>query len=212
MRLVDLARELEIPSWQLLKKLDEMSIFPVSEDTARLRADVVERIREAYGRPSAKPKTSSTKAHPRTADDDQGSVNGAFSERVSPQRDAEDASTQKQDTDASQYKSAGRPSPGEIWWAWVRFTDGTGGKQRPCVVVRLYATGADVVRSTSRFRYGHPDYEPLPTYDWDLDGTTECSQIDLRQTIFLHDSEFIRRAKEFCGNWLWGKIRARFPT
>jgi hypothetical protein len=59
MRMVELAQELGIPSWKLREELEEMGVWVVSEDTASLNASVVGRAREAYGRPSPGPRTSS---------------------------------------------------------------------------------------------------------------------------------------------------------
>lgn len=59
MRVIELAQELGIPIWQLREKLEEMGVWVVSEDSASLNASIVGRVREAYGRPSPGPGTSS---------------------------------------------------------------------------------------------------------------------------------------------------------
>lgn len=212
-RVSDLARELRIPSWQLLEELNKIGIFAV-DDSIHLKSYVVARVRERRGQTSTAPGASSTDEL-RATSGSRGSAERESTERSAYRRRSEGAGHQQHGATRHDPRSTSKPSPGEIWWARIGFVDEQGieqSKVRPCIVVRLHATGVDVVQSTSKFRYGHPDYEPLPTYDWDLDGPTECSWIYLGKTIFVQDSNFARRAREFCGNSLWGKIRERFPA
>lgn len=209
-RLRDVARELRIPSQQLLEELDKAGIF-VADDNAYLKSHVVAKLCAALGK---------TALHHESLDDEfrtssgTGAPNKESTERSSQRRPTATAGRHMPGARGRNSRTASRPSPGEIWWARISFVDDDGRERsnvRPCIVVRLRASGAEVVQSTSNCRPGHPDYLPLPTYDWDLGGSTECSWIDLGKTRFVADSNFARRAKEFCGTWLWDKIRERFP-
>ncbi|QIK82218.1 hypothetical protein [Sanguibacter sp. HDW7] len=58
------------------------------------------------------------------------------------------------------------PSVGEYWMAWVPFRDGSGGKDRPCLVVGVGATSARVLYVTSQDRSADDRYVPVDTPAW----------------------------------------------
>jgi PemK-like, MazF-like toxin of type II toxin-antitoxin system len=61
------------------------------------------------------------------------------------------------------------PRPGEIWWADVPYEDGPGHKVRPCVVLRTYRGGAEVLKITSQDQSQRQDHVEIPTRTWDPD-------------------------------------------
>jgi Translation initiation factor IF-2, N-terminal region len=180
MRIDDLARELEIPSWQLLGKLEELGFFAVSDST-NLAASIVERVREAYGKPMPRPRPSEQAGQRYMGDPGQGSANSSPSEETPtpPQRRQRHIHPER-NSHTRQRDSQRRPSPGEIWWAWVPYHDGSGGKNRPCVVVRTCEDGADVVETRSKYREGRV---PLLTDFWDPSDERLCSWINLERTV-----------------------------
>lgn len=58
------------------------------------------------------------------------------------------------------------PSVGEYWMAWVPFRDGSGGKDRPCLVVGVGTTNARVLYVTSQDRSEDDRYVPVDTPAW----------------------------------------------
>ncbi|QMU75617.1 type II toxin-antitoxin system PemK/MazF family toxin [Streptacidiphilus sp. PB12-B1b] len=54
------------------------------------------------------------------------------------------------------------PQPREIWWAQVPFEDGTGSKDRPCLVLHRGARTATVLKITSKHHAELPGVIPLP--------------------------------------------------
>jgi len=64
-----------------------------------------------------------------------------------------------------------RYRPGTVVWGPVRFTDATGEKDRPVVVVGRAAPGvlAVLALSSQAKRDGRSDWYPLGTGDWDRD-------------------------------------------
>ena len=54
------------------------------------------------------------------------------------------------------------PEPREIWWAQVPFEDGTGSKDRPCLVLHRGARTATVLKITSKHHTELPGVIPLP--------------------------------------------------
>ncbi|MEN3584794.1 type II toxin-antitoxin system PemK/MazF family toxin [Streptomyces sp. ZYX-F-203] len=55
-----------------------------------------------------------------------------------------------------------RPRPAEIWWAAVPYEEGSGSKDRPCLVLSVGRERALVAKITSRRREGRPGVIPLP--------------------------------------------------
>ncbi|MEU9128531.1 type II toxin-antitoxin system PemK/MazF family toxin [Kitasatospora sp. NPDC048540] len=56
----------------------------------------------------------------------------------------------------------GRPAPREIWWAQVPFEDGPGGKDRPCLVLRVRPRTALVAKITTKHHAERPGVLRLP--------------------------------------------------
>ncbi|HWS58178.1 MAG TPA: type II toxin-antitoxin system PemK/MazF family toxin [Actinotalea sp.] len=59
-------------------------------------------------------------------------------------------------------RSRRRPRPGEIWFAFVPFEDGTGGKDRPVLVLSVEGRTCTVARFTSTDRSARRDYRRVP--------------------------------------------------
>jgi mRNA-degrading endonuclease toxin of MazEF toxin-antitoxin module len=53
-------------------------------------------------------------------------------------------------TPAPRRTAAGAPAPREIWWAEVPFEEGSGSKDRPCLVLSVHGRTATVVKITSK--------------------------------------------------------------
>ncbi|MFG3285757.1 type II toxin-antitoxin system PemK/MazF family toxin [Streptomyces sp. NPDC048111] len=54
------------------------------------------------------------------------------------------------------------PQAGEIWWAQVPFEDVPGGKDRPCLVLRVRGDAVTVAKITSKYHDERPGVIPLP--------------------------------------------------
>ncbi|GII80273.1 hypothetical protein Sru01_52550 [Sphaerisporangium rufum] len=98
-----------------------------------------------------------------------------------------------------------RPAPREIWWADVPYSDGTGSKVRPCLVVRARAGGADVLKITSQDKSARDDHVPIPTRSWDPDAAKD-SWLDLSETHFVGRRGFRERAAESCDARTWRQV------
>ncbi len=59
------------------------------------------------------------------------------------------------------------PAAGHVWIAWMPFDDDTGGKMRPCLVVRTFAHHAQVLKITSQDKSARPEYVRMPVSTWD---------------------------------------------
>ncbi|MFJ9560423.1 type II toxin-antitoxin system PemK/MazF family toxin [Streptomyces fuscichromogenes] len=57
---------------------------------------------------------------------------------------------------------AGRPHPGDIWWANVPYEDGPGAKDRPCLVLAVRGDRATVAKITSKYHDERAGVIPLP--------------------------------------------------
>ncbi|WP_367322791.1 type II toxin-antitoxin system PemK/MazF family toxin [Streptomyces sp. HUAS ZL42] len=57
---------------------------------------------------------------------------------------------------------SGQPRPAEIWWAGVPYEDGSGGKDRPCLVLAVRGRHATVAKITSKYRDERVGVIPLP--------------------------------------------------
>ncbi|WP_279340702.1 type II toxin-antitoxin system PemK/MazF family toxin, partial [Sphaerisporangium perillae] len=95
-----------------------------------------------------------------------------------------------------------KPAPGQIWWADVPYSDGTGSKVRPCLVLRTHARGAEVLKITSQDKSGRSEYLPIPTAEWDPHATKD-SWLDVSETHFIGDRAFRRRAAAACDARTW---------
>ena len=103
-----------------------------------------------------------------------------------------------------------RPQPGEIWWAEVPFEEGTGGRRRPCLVVRTYARQVDILKITSQNgTRGHHHIE-IPTANWDQ-RTTRKSFLDLSDSYRVPDADFFRRAG-IVDRRTWRRVRRQYDT
>ncbi len=103
-----------------------------------------------------------------------------------------------------------RPQPGEIWWADVPYEDGEGSKIRPCLVLRTYARGVDVLKITSQDKSGRPEYVLLPTSAWDARAAHD-SWLDLSGYIAVRPRAFRRKAGT-CDPDVWWTVRRYHDT
>lgn len=85
------------------------------------------------------------------------------------------------------------PRPGEIWWADVPYEDGPGHKVRPCVVLRTYRGGAEVLKITSQDHSDRDDHVEIPTRTWDPDADHN-SFLDLTGPVRVPYADFQDRA------------------
>lgn len=70
-----------------------------------------------------------------------------------------------------------RPRPGEVWWAWVRYDEGHGGKDRPVLVLGRQGRRLRVARFTSQDQSRRSDHLRVPP---GVPGLTRGSWVDLR--------------------------------
>ncbi|MGA8117764.1 MAG: type II toxin-antitoxin system PemK/MazF family toxin [Actinocatenispora sp.] len=103
-----------------------------------------------------------------------------------------------------------RPAPGQIWWAEVPFTDGTGSKRRPTLVLRTGPGWVQVFKITSQDRSNRRDHMPIPTRGWDRRATQD-SWLDLGQVFTLYDAAFGNLAGD-CDPGTWQYVRGQQPT
>ncbi|MEU3510444.1 hypothetical protein ABZ733_21575 [Streptomyces longwoodensis] len=99
------------------------------------------------------------------------------------------------------------PVPGDVWFAEVPFDDGTGSKDRPCLVVRTFRHHAQVLKITSTDKSGRPDYVRMPVAAWDPtavhDSWLEPAPLrELRYTAF-------RRLAGPCDAGVWEQVGRR---
>jgi hypothetical protein len=92
-------------------------------------------------------------------------------------------------------RSAGAKGPeaGEIWWAEVPFTDGSGAKLRPCLVLLRHRRGIVVLKITSQDKSHRRDHVPIPTRPWDP-RASHNSYLNLGEPIMVRPAKFQRRA------------------
>ncbi|MET7667497.1 type II toxin-antitoxin system PemK/MazF family toxin [Micromonospora luteifusca] len=109
-------------------------------------------------------------------------------------------------------RKAGTPAPGEIWWADVPYTDGSGSKVRPCLVLRADSRGADVLKITSQDKSDRDDHVRIPTQNWDP-GAEHDSYLNLTEPIRISSAAFADHAGR-CDADLWQKVRSlrHLPT
>jgi hypothetical protein len=86
-----------------------------------------------------------------------------------------------------------RPYRGDLWWADVPFTDGSGGKVRPCLVLLRHADGIVVLKITSQDKSHRRDHVVIPTRAWDRRAGHD-SYLNLGEPVVLAASAFKRRA------------------
>ena len=88
-----------------------------------------------------------------------------------------------------------RPRRGEIWWADVPFTDGTGSKVRPCLVLLRRWRGTVVLKITSQDKSRRRDPITIPTRAWDPYARHD-SYLNLGEPITVRARAFRRRVGE----------------
>lgn len=69
------------------------------------------------------------------------------------------------------------PAVGELWFAWVPFEDGTGGKDRPVLVLATGWSSCSVARFTSQDKQARRDHVRVPD---GMPGLTRVSWVSLR--------------------------------
>ena len=88
---------------------------------------------------------------------------------------------------------AGRPRAGEIWWADVPYTDGSGSKVRPCLVLLRRRRGVIVLKITSQDKSHRRDHLSIPTRSWDP-WARHDSYLNLGEPIIVRPAAFQRHA------------------
>ncbi|MER6399157.1 type II toxin-antitoxin system PemK/MazF family toxin [Kitasatospora sp. NPDC001603] len=97
------------------------------------------------------------------------------------------------------------PAPQEIWWAEVPFEDGSGAKDRPCLVLRVGGRTATVAKITSKHHAERPGVLALPPGSvGDRQGRTSWLETDELREVPL--SAFRRRAGVVDGR-IWARAR-----
>lgn len=90
-------------------------------------------------------------------------------------------------------RRAAGPRRGDIWWADVPFTDGSGSKVRPCLVLMRHWRGIVVLKITSQDKSRRRDHITIPTRDWDPYARRD-SYLNLGEPIMVRARAFRRRA------------------
>ena len=104
------------------------------------------------------------------------------------------------------------PQGGEIWWADVPFEDGTGSKDRPCLVVTAGSGGPrrsarlQVHMITSRDKSGRPGFLPVERSGWGRGAGTSWVRVDRRVTL---DDRAFRRFAGPCPSRTWAEVSSR---
>ena len=106
-------------------------------------------------------------------------------------------------------RSAGAPArlpePREIWWATVPFDDGTGAKDRPCLVLRRGAHSATVLKITSKHHAELPGVIALPPGTVG-DHDHRASWLEAEESREVPFSDFRRRVGAVDPQ-LWAQVR-----
>ncbi|GHF36844.1 type II toxin-antitoxin system PemK/MazF family toxin [Streptomyces griseosporeus] len=99
------------------------------------------------------------------------------------------------------------PAPGDVWFAELPFDDGTGSKDRPCVVVRTFRHHAQVLKVTSADKSGRPDYVRMPVASWDGTAVRDSwlEPAPLRELSY----EAFRRLAGPCDTGVWEQVKRR---
>lgn len=99
----------------------------------------------------------------------------------------------------------GAPAAGEIWWAEVPFEDGSGAKDRPCLVLSVRGRTVRVAKITSKYHEELPGVIALPPGSvGDAQGRTSYLETDeLRE---VRSAAFRRRAGVLDAA-LWQQVR-----
>ncbi|WP_282204938.1 type II toxin-antitoxin system PemK/MazF family toxin [Kitasatospora fiedleri] len=101
-----------------------------------------------------------------------------------------------------------RPQPGQVWYAYVPFEEGGGGKDRPCLVVGAGPTGATVLKITSQDKSDLPEhYWPIANTGWNRSGH-ESSWLQNHTPLRVPYDGF-RRPLGLCPADLWREVTDR---
>lgn len=119
------------------------------------------------------------------------------------------ARTRSAPPDESWFK---RPSPGQVWWATMPFSDGSGFKKRPCLVVRTHPRGVDVLKITSQDKSHIRDCIPISNETWYKHVRQSGSWLDLSLTYHLDDHAFHELLATRCDSTAWSRVRQRHST
>ena len=98
----------------------------------------------------------------------------------------------------------GRPEPRQIWWADIAFSDGSGWKNRPCLVIRTYRDHVVVLPITSQDKSHRRDHIEIPTARWDPRAEYD-SFLNLAEPRALTDRAFTRVAG-LCDDGTWAYV------
>ncbi|MFJ3706758.1 type II toxin-antitoxin system PemK/MazF family toxin [Streptomyces sp. NBC_01387] len=97
------------------------------------------------------------------------------------------------------------PVAGEIWWAFVPYEDGPGGKDRPCLVLSVRGKAALVAKITSKHHEERPGVIALPPGTvGDVQGRASFLETDELRDVPV--AEFRRRAGA-ADAALWDRVR-----
>ncbi|MFI1015903.1 type II toxin-antitoxin system PemK/MazF family toxin [Streptomyces sp. NPDC020965] len=101
-----------------------------------------------------------------------------------------------------------QPWPGEIWWAMMPFADGSGAKDRPCLVLSVSAHSVVAAQITSKYHPHARDAIALPpgSVDDRLDRPSYLRAAERRE---VHLSALRRRVGPVCPE-VWRRTRSRF--
>lgn len=97
------------------------------------------------------------------------------------------------------------PWPGEIWWAMVPFDDGSGAKDRPCLVLFVQGEYAEVAKITSKYNPRMPATIALPPGSVN-DRQGRVSFVQTRERRHVHVSAFRRRVGPVTPG-VWSRLR-----
>lgn len=87
-----------------------------------------------------------------------------------------------------------KAQPWEIWWAYIAFEEGNGGKQRPVLVLEdgtVYVIALMITSHDQRNLYGEYDI-----IKWQSAGLTKPSTIRITRKLRLEESDLIRKMGE----------------
>ncbi|MFC5379332.1 type II toxin-antitoxin system PemK/MazF family toxin [Aquipuribacter nitratireducens] len=79
-----------------------------------------------------------------------------------------------------------QPAVGDIWWADVPFEDGTGSKDRPCLVVETHGLRTVVLSITSTDKSGRRGWVEVPRHGWAGTGGISWLRTDRRIVLDPH--------------------------
>lgn len=102
---------------------------------------------------------------------------------------------------------SGRPRPraGEIWWARVPYEGGSGGKDRPCLVLGVRGDSVRVAKITSKYRDERAGVIPLPPGAvGDAHGRASFLETDELREVPVWD---FRRRAGVVDPVLWDQVR-----